>query len=85
MSEKHWKLGMILVIPLLLILWWGWEDTEPVKVSDPPQQPMKGQSPSSAPSVLLHLPMALAFRPISRIKASLPDGVSLAERKETKS
>ena len=51
MTKKHWKLGMILVIPLLLILWWGWEDTEPVKVNDPPQQPLKGQSESSAPSI----------------------------------
>ena len=23
MTTKHWKLGMILVIPLLLFLWWG--------------------------------------------------------------
>ncbi len=51
MTKKHWKLGMIMVIPLLLILWWGWEDTEPVKVNDPPQQPLKGQSESSAPSI----------------------------------
>ena len=51
MTEKHWKLGMILVIPLLLILWWGWEDTDPVKVSDPPQQPMTGRSKSSAPPI----------------------------------
>ena len=43
MTTKHWKLGVILVIPLLLILWWGWEDTDPVRVSDPPQQPLKGQ------------------------------------------
>lgn len=60
MSEKHWKLGVILVIPLLLILWWGWEDTEPVKVSDPPQQPITGQSKSSAPSIppkRRHLPL----------------------------
>ena len=27
MTEKYWKLGMILVIPLLLILWWDLEDT----------------------------------------------------------
>ena len=51
MTEKHWKLGMVLVIPLLLILWWGWEDAEPVKVIDPPQQPMTGQSKSSATSI----------------------------------
>lgn len=50
MTTKHWKLGVILIIPLLLILWWGWEDTDPVPVSDPPQQPMKGQSKSSVPS-----------------------------------
>ncbi len=50
MTTKHWKLGMIVLIPLLLILWWGWEDTEPVPVGDPPQQPLKGQSESSAPS-----------------------------------
>ena len=50
MTTKHWKLGMILVIPLLLILWWGWEDTDPVRVSDPPPQPTKGQSENSAPS-----------------------------------
>ena len=50
MNTKHWKLGMILVIPLLLILWWGWGDTDPVPASDPPQQPLKGQSKSSAPS-----------------------------------
>ncbi|MDE2927101.1 MAG: ankyrin repeat domain-containing protein [Acidobacteriota bacterium] len=60
MSEKHWKLGVILVIPLLLILWWGWEDTEPVKVSEPPQQPVTGQSESSAfsiPPKRRHIPL----------------------------
>ena len=62
MSEKHWKLGVILVIPLLLILWWGWEDSEPEKVSDPPQQPITVQSKSSTPSIQpkrrsLHLPV----------------------------
>ena len=51
MTVKHWKLGMILVVPLLLILWWGWEDTGPIRVNDPPQQPMKGQSESPAPSI----------------------------------
>jgi len=85
MIARNWKLGMILVIPLLLILWWGWEDSGPVRANDPPAQPMKGQTRSSASSTQLHLPMALAFRPISQIKASLPHGVSLVERKETKS
>ena len=85
MTEKHWKPGMILVIPLLLIFWWGGEETDPVRLSDPPPQPMEGQSSSSASSIQQHLPMTLAFRPISRIKASLSDGVSLVERKETKS
>ena len=51
MTTKHWKLGMILVIPLLLILWWGWGDTDPVGVSDPPEQPIKGQSKSSPPPI----------------------------------
>ena len=51
MTEKHWKLGMILVIPLLLILWWGWEDTDPAPVTDPPQQPEKGPIKSSAPPI----------------------------------
>lgn len=29
MTEMYWKLGMIIVIPLLLILWWCLEDTDP--------------------------------------------------------
>lgn len=43
MTVKYWKLGMILVIPLLLILWWCWEDTDPARVSNPTQQPITGQ------------------------------------------
>ena len=62
MTEKHWKLGMILVIPLLLILWWGWENSDPEPVTDPPQQPMKGPTKSSAPPIQperrpLHIPV----------------------------
>ena len=60
MTEKHWKLGMILVIPLLLILWWGWGETDPAPLPDPPQQPMKGTAKSSAPSIQVkrrHLPL----------------------------
>ena len=43
MTEKYWKPGMILFIPLLLILWWCWEDTDPARVSDPPQQSIARQ------------------------------------------
>ena len=43
MTEMYWKLGMIPVIPLLLILWRCWEDTDPARMSDPLQQPTTGQ------------------------------------------
>lgn len=74
MTAKYWKPGMILFIPLLLILWRGWEDSDPVRVNGPPQQPGKGQSKGSAPSIQPNWS-----------KASLPDWLSPVERKETKS